>query len=232
MTVKRVHYLQHVPFEGLGSMENWFSESDYQITRTLFTETSDLPDPSEIDILVVMGGPMSVNDEEEFPWLSKEMAFVSRVIDAELPVLGVCLGAQLIAKVLGSHIYPNGEKEIGWFPVFGKDSTSNAAFSFPDEIKVFHWHGETFDLPEGASLLASSDVCKNQAFLYRDRVMGLQFHLETTPQSALAIVNNCRNEIVSGRCIQSESEILGGTEEDYLLINTLMEKILTYLSRA
>ncbi|MEW8452114.1 MAG: gamma-glutamyl-gamma-aminobutyrate hydrolase family protein [Candidatus Thiodiazotropha sp.] len=225
----RAHYLQHVPFEGLGSIEDWLLLSGYEITATRFFESPDLPRLEEIDLLIVMGGPMSVNDEHAYPWLAKEKNFIRSVIDAGKPVLGICLGAQLIAASLGSEIYPNSVKEIGWFPISAVKSIPDSLFRFPEETTVFHWHGETFDLPSRAVCTAKSKGCQNQAFQFGRKVIGLQFHLETTASSANAIVENCRDELVDGEYIQTEKEILSASHARYRTINRLMADILHYL---
>ena len=227
----RAHYLQHVPFEGLGSMDAWLQRAGYKITATRFFETPDLPGPEDIDFLIVMGGPMGVNDDTEYPWLTKEKQFIKQVIESGKPVLGVCLGAQLIASAMGGKVYPNPEKEIGWFPIRAVASDSVDSFQFPREIMVFHWHGDTFSLPEGAVHLAKSDACEYQAFQIGDHVMGLQFHLETTPDSAKALVANCQDELISGMYIQPADRILSASLSHYDKINALMEKVLAYLNR-
>jgi GMP synthase-like glutamine amidotransferase len=225
----RAHYLQHVPFEGLGSIEAWLQTAGYDITSTRFHVAADLPEVEAIDLLVVMGGPMSVNDENEYPWLRDEKAFIGRVVASGTPTLGICLGAQLIANALGAEISPNAVKEIGWFPVQAVASSNDAAFKFPEETTVFHWHGETFDLPSQAVQLAQSTGCQNQAFQIGRRVIGLQFHLETTPDSAQAIVAHCRDELTGGDYIQTEQEILSAPPERYRTVNNLMNDILEYL---
>lgn len=227
----RAHYLQHVPFEGLGSIESWLQNANYGITNTKFYESSVLPDVNEIDLLVVMGGPMSVNDENELPWLALEKKFIRDVIEKGKSVLGVCLGAQLIASAMGAQIYPNQVKEIGWFPVQAVASTDNSVFSFPAKAEVFHWHGETFSLPPGATLIAKSEGCENQAFQIGRSVIGLQFHLETTPESAREIVSNCRDELIPSQYVQTEEGILSATSDKYNLINQLMDTILSFLQR-
>lgn len=227
----RAHYLQHVPFEGLGSIETWLQAKDYSVTCTSFYELTELPSASEIDLLVVMGGPMSVNDEQEYPWLVEERAFIRRAIAAGVPVLGICLGAQLIAHALGAEVRKNPEKEIGWFPIHGVDSSSTSFFTFPPKMEVFHWHGETFDLPYGARRLASSEACENQAFQIDKSVIGLQFHLETTQASAQALIENCRDELVPERFVQSESELSNVGKEAYWSINQVMYQVLDYLTR-
>ena len=225
----RVHYLQHVPFEGLGSMEPWFMEAGFEITSTPFFKSSALPDLDDVDMVVAMGGPMSVNDEKEFPWLVREKQFIGAAIEAGKAVLGVCLGAQLIACSMGARVFGNRFKEIGWFPIQGAGSGAGAGFRFPSSVEVFHWHGETFDLPPGAVRLARSAGCDNQAFQLGRSVIGLQFHLETTPESARALVSNCRDELSPSKYVQSETTILGAGQGRYREINGLMADVLTYL---
>jgi GMP synthase-like glutamine amidotransferase len=228
----RAHYLQHVPFEGLGSIDDWLRERRATVSATRFFEHAVLPAVNDIDLLVIMGGPMSVNDETEFPWLVAEKRFIRQAIEAGKPVVGICLGAQLIANALGARVYPAEEKEIGWFPVRGVAAgAGEMGFAFPAEILAFHWHGETFDLPEGAMHLARSAACENQAFQLGQRVVGLQFHLETTPQSARDLVENCRNELVSARCVQSEQAILAIDASRYRKINSLMRHVLALVTR-
>ncbi|TKB12361.1 type 1 glutamine amidotransferase [Desulforhopalus sp. IMCC35007] len=227
----RAHYLQHVFFEGLGSIELWLTDAGYELSATRLYESAGFPAPAEIDLLVIMGGPMSVNDEAQFPWLVAEKNFIREVIDSGKPVLGICLGAQLIASAMGGNVYKNSVKEIGWFPVQSCLETDKKEFVFPETVEVFHWHGETFDLPPGATCLASSAGCKNQAFQMGNSVIGLQFHLETTPQSAEAIVAHCRDELVEGQYIQTKEEILAATAVQYDSINRLMADVLKYLHR-
>jgi GMP synthase-like glutamine amidotransferase len=225
----RAHYLQHVEFEGLGSIESWLLKAGYEITSTRFFEPVELPDPGEIDLLIIMGGPMSVNEERNYPWLVEEKRFIKSAIDSAVPTLGICLGAQLIASALGGEVFPNVAKEIGWFPVKAVDTKQDHIFKFPEEIEVFHWHGETFSLPANAIRIAESEACVNQAFQIGSNVIGLQFHLETTPGSAQSIVENCGNELIEGKYIQSESGILLAPLSRYETIHRLMERLLEYL---
>lgn len=225
----RAHYLQHVPFEGLGSIASWLGSAGYVITNTRLFETTELPDLRDIDLLVVMGGPMSVNDEKEFSWLGQEKQFIRNAIDTGKPVLGVCLGAQLIASALGARVYQNHCREIGWYPVQGIPPAGESIFRFPPSATVFHWHGETFDLPPGAVRLARSEGCENQAIQIGQSVIGLQFHLETTPESARDIISNCRDELNPSQYIQTEAEILSVDPDNYRSINHLMGDILSFL---
>lgn len=223
------HYLQHVPFEGLGSIEPWLRAEKYALSRTRFYESALLPDPNEVDLLIVMGGPMSVNDELEYPWLAEEKRFIRSCVDRGKAVLGICLGAQLIASSMGARVYPNPVKEIGWYPVEGVPSPGSGSFCFPPSREVFHWHGETFDLPSGAHRLARSEGCENQAFQIGRSVIGLQFHLETTPESAQELISHCRAELIPSQYVQSEADILAVMPEKYREINKLMAEILSFL---
>jgi GMP synthase-like glutamine amidotransferase len=226
----RAHYFQHVPFEGLGSIDPWLRAAGYELSNTQFFESAQLPELDEVELLVVMGGPMSVNDEANYPWLAQERRYIGEFIKTGKPVLGVCLGAQLIAKTLGAEVYPNTDKEIGWFPLQRSLKNNRSTFHFPEVAEVFHWHGETFSLPSEAVHLARSEGCENQAFQFGSSVIGLQFHLETTPESARALVTNCRAELVPSRYVQLESTILAAPPEKYRAINQLMDNLLTYLT--
>lgn len=227
----RTHYLQHVSFEGLGCIEPWLVGAGYAVTHTRLFEKIDLPDAETIDMLVIMGGPMSVNDEDKFPWLVLEKQFIREVIKLGKPVLGICLGAQLIASAMGARIFRNRVKEIGWFPIRAVNAEDGSVFGFPPSETVFHWHGETFDLPSGAIRLAKSDGCENQAFQLGKSVIGLQFHLETTPESALEMISHCRDELAPSTYVQTEEEILSASPDRYKSIHHLMSSVLAYLQR-
>ncbi len=226
----KVEVLQHVPFEGLGSIEAWLSERGAAVHTTRFYQSAALPDPRSIDLVIAMGGPMSVNDEREHPWLKQEKAFVKEAVDRGTAVLGVCLGAQMIASALGARVFANAHQEIGWFPVQAV-STDADVFRFPPQATVFHWHGETFGLPPGAVHLASSAGCKHQAFQIGKRVIGLQFHLETTPETADQLIRHCRDELVAGEYIQTEQALRAVPGDAYSGINRLMNAVLSYVTR-
>ncbi len=226
----KVHVLQHVPFEGLGSIESWLAARGATVGYTRFFESARLPDVADLELVIALGGPMSVNDEAELPWLKEEKRFVAEVVTSGKALLGICLGAQLLASALGARVYPGPHKEIGWFDI---ESTSDRSdlFRFPEKAMVFHWHGETFDLPPGATRLARSAGCENQAFQIGSSAIGLQFHLETTPASAASLIGHCRNELVDGRFIQSEEELRKAPMAAYAAVNALMAEVLAYLTR-
>ena len=178
----RIHFLQHHPLESPGCISEWALSSHCTIAGTRVYQTDLLPRVSEFDWLIMMGGPMGAHEDTEYPWLAKEKQLIERAIEKGKTVLGICLGAQLIADVLGARVYPNKEKEIGWFPIELTDGgrSSPVTWFLPRRLTVLHWHGDTFDLPEGAVHLAWSEACSNQAFTYNERVIGMQFHMEMT----------------------------------------------------
>lgn len=222
-----IHYLQHVHFEGLGSIATWAVQHGHEVSVTRLFSNEKLPEVESIDWLIVMGGPMGIYDHDDYPWIVLEKAFIRQVIDAGKVVLGICLGAQLIADVLGAKVAPNAHKEIGWFPL--QRSTDKLGGCIADGLNAFHWHGDTFELPQGADRIASSEVCINQGFLYGDRVVGLQFHLETTPESAVAIIANCGDELVDTPYIQTADEMLDDAER-FQSINRAMDCLLDHLA--
>jgi GMP synthase-like glutamine amidotransferase len=144
-------------------------------------------------------------------------------------VLGICLGAQLIASAQGARVYKNPEKEIGWFPIEAVPHEDPSLFRFPSSMRVFHWHGETFDLPPGATRLARSAACENQAFQIGRRTIGLQFHLETTPDSARTLIENCRDELAGGAYVQGEETILSADAATYAKMGDELERLLEFL---
>jgi GMP synthase-like glutamine amidotransferase/RimJ/RimL family protein N-acetyltransferase len=206
----RVRVLQHVPFEGLAALEPALRAGDHEVATTRFFASDPLPTPDAFDWLVVLGGPMSVHDEARYAWLAPEKELVHRSIERGCAVLGICLGAQLVAEVLGGRVRANREKEIGWFPVERMPGAEASSFgrALAPRTVAFHWHGETFELPPGAIHLARSEACENQAFGWGERVLALQFHLETTPAAAASLVEHCRDELLPGRFVEPPEAML------------------------
>ena len=195
----RMHSLQHVPFEGPAAIANWARNQGHALTGTRLDRGDFLPGLAGFDWLIVMGGPMGLADVDKYPWMATELQLIRAAVEAGRPVLGVCLGAQMIAHALGARVYPAPNKEIGWFPVEAiEGKAANAFDGFPSRFTPLHWHGDTFELPAGAIHLASGPACPNQAFQLGPRVIGLQFHLEATPESVGALVDHCADEIGDG----------------------------------
>jgi len=229
----RIHYLQHVPFEGLGSMAPYFSDRGDQVTGTHLYHEALLPQLDVFDWLIIMGGPMGVHDERNYPWLKREKVFIQSAVAAGKIVLGICLGAQLIAEALGAKVYRNPCREIGWFPVKLSDQEAHTVLKgvFPREFEAFHWHGDTFDIPASGHLLASSPACPNQAFIVGDHVIGLQFHLESTPDSVRGLIENCGHELDGSAFVQTEADMLAEPGR-FLRINDFMNALLDKLAES
>lgn len=210
----RLHYFQHVPQEGLGTIEEWARKRGWSITKTSFFSGDSIPKLDDIDWLVVMGGPMSVNDEQTLAWLKPEKQFIASAIHAGKTVLGFCLGSQLIADALGAKVQKNRYKEIGWFELrFTKAGRSIKAFSrFPERLTVYQWHGETFDIPAKAALAATNDICTNQAFVFGEHVIGMQFHLEVTRDDVASWIQHGPEDLTNDTYIQSPEKMLGNKQ--------------------
>lgn len=203
----RVLCLQHVPFEGPARLRDVFADHGLSIEVHPVHERPDLPDPRDFRMVVATGGPMSVNDHDAHPWLAAEKRWLREAIATRVPVLGICLGSQLIAAALGAAVRPNGEREVGWFPLQAAvDDPLTAALCMPP--RVLHWHGERWDLPAGARLLAGSAACDHQAFAIGDRVLGLQFHLEMDRPASQALIENCPDDLAPGTWVQSAEAML------------------------
>ena len=225
-----VYVLQHVPFEELGNIQPWLAQQNAEIHYCRLYAHDPLPDVHDADLLIVLGGPMSVNDESHYPWLVAEKAFLAQAIAAEKPIVGICLGAQLIASCQGARIYSNYAKEIGWFDITAV-AASGDVLRLPATMHVFHWHGETFELPTNAVLLASSVACNNQIFQLGQRVIGLQCHLETTADNARSMVLHCADELTGGSFIQDADTILAASAAQYQQLSQLMTQVLDYVMR-
>ncbi|MGO8953133.1 MAG: type 1 glutamine amidotransferase [Rhodomicrobium sp.] len=207
----RMSVLQHVPFEGPAAIADWAEDRRVRMTVASLHREEPLPALDAFDMLTVMGGPMSANDEARYSWLGPEITLVRDAIGAGKIVLGVCLGAQIIAKALGAKVYAARHKEIGWFPV-RRTPAAHAIFEgLPAEFIAFHWHGETFDLPPGTERLAETAGTPNQAFAFAKRVLGLQFHMEATEMSVNALIEHAAGEIGAGPFEQAPSAIAAGT---------------------
>lgn len=227
----KIHYLQHVPFEGIASIDNWVKTNGHTVEGTKLYAGETPAEVIDFDMLVVMGGPMNIYEEDKYPWLAEEKKYIKKAVTAEKTVLGICLGAQLIADVLGARVYKNTHREIGWYPVtLTREAKNTTVFnSLPEKFTAFHWHGDTFDIPPGAVRTAASEACPNQAFEYEKRVVGLQFHLESSAVSIEALLENCSDDLVEGGYIQTPGEIRASFQ--YIEhLNRLMDSLLNRLA--
>ncbi len=208
--MRRFHYLQHVPFEDAANVGVWALERGFTVTHTRLYAGEALPSVEAIDWLAVMGGPMNIHEHAAYPWLVSEKAWIEQVIAAGKVVIGICLGAQMVADVLGADVTRNAHKEIGWFPVTLTAEGMNGSLlsGLPRTFEAFHWHGDTFSLPPGARHLAHSEACANQAFQWGDRVLGLQCHLDYAQASLEAMVQHCSAELVPERFVQTDTALL------------------------
>lgn len=225
----RAHYLQHVSFEGLGFIRKWLQNNCYQVSGTHFFENNyDLPEVDRIDALIILGGPMSVFDDN-YQWMQEEKEFIRKCLNSGKKVLGICLGAQLMAFCLGANVYKAANPEIGWYPVdptIESKSLPWFATLFAGSPTVFHWHGDMFDIPslKGISLL-SSNANRNQAFSYGNNALGLQFHLEVNQAGIDALIKNCSSDLIPSNFVQ-DRQLIWSQEFNIITINDLLDKIL------
>lgn len=227
----RVHVIQHVEFEGLGHIARWAAERGHGLTLTRMDLDDPLPPQDAYDRLVIMGGPMNVHEEDRYPWLAAERAFLKEAIRYGKSAMGICLGAQLLAHALGAAVVAAPHKEIGWFPIHLTEAGQRSALlaGLSVEPMVFHWHGDTFVIPPGGVHLAASEACASQAFLYDERILGLQFHLESTPETVRQLVTHCGDELVGGPYIHTAARIMAEPNSTFAAMHRLLETLLDRL---
>lgn len=208
----RIVSVEHFRADGPGKILVWIESRGHSLQRVLLQEGQTLPPVEDFDMLIVMGGPMNIYEHEEYPWLVEEKEFIRAAVDAGKPMLGVCLGGQLLADVLGGKVTRNRERELGWWPV---DFTGRPGpfARFPERLMAFHWHGDTFSIPPGAEPLAFSEACDTQAFLYKDRFVGLQFHIEVWNVEAHELMQACPEDLLPARYVQTPAQILAPPPE-------------------
>ena len=228
----RLAILQNVSFENEGAIEDWVRTRKAESKHYRLYEHDTLPTLAEFDCLVIMGGPMNIYEEDQYPFLKIEKALIKEAITAHKKVIGICLGAQLIADVLKAPVTKNHYKEIGWFPLsITPRAAKNKYFDhFPPKLLAFHWHGDTFEIPNGALPLFSSEACKHQGFLYGENVAAFQFHLEVTAKNIGNLLNHCENELVEGKYIQSADQIRENVKYCILLNEILHQFLDQFLS--
>ena len=225
----KVHALEHQSYEGPGRIADWARARGHTLTRTALYAGEVPPPLASFDLLVVMGGSMNIYQHRDHPWLVGEKHFLAEVLAAGKPVLGICLGAQLLADALGGKVFQNAEKEIGWWPVRVFDRRAPFA-AFPETLTVMHWHGDTFSLPPGARAVADSAGCAPQAFVHGDRVVGLQFHLEQGPVNVAELADACAAELTPALYVQTRAQ-LAELQPDFAETDAALFGLLDALAR-
>lgn len=237
----KVHYFQHSFDDGYGSLVSYWQQMEANISHTAFHELpvgqvmETMPAIDDVDILIVMGGSMSVNDEVIYPWLKQEKEWIRKFIDQDKPVLGLCLGGQLIACSFGAVVKKNNVQELGWWPIYKVEHSAvdYPVFEFPIQITALSWHEDTFELPEGAVLLAGNEACPRQAYQYKHNVLGFQFHPEATPhQLALYLYDKDEINEYTGPYVQQKSKLKEINEQDFKTANDLLERAAAFVLRA
>jgi len=202
----KIHVLQHAEWETIGEIEKWININNYSYTVSYLYLGEKLPE-NDIDFLIIMGGPMDIYDDKNYPWLATEREYIKTMMNSDTKVLGICLGSQFIADALGSKVYKGEEKEIGFYNI-RKVESHPVTNNLPSSFSVFHWHGDTFNTPLGAINLFNSSLTKNQGFIYDDRILAIQFHLEVGHKEIESFVDNGRNELIPSKYVQRESKIM------------------------
>lgn len=226
---KKIVTLMHAFFEKPGYISNWAEQNDFEIEEIHCWKSPEYPDPKEVKRLLIMGGPMGVYQTKDYPWLIEEIRFIRAVIDAGNKVLGICLGSQLISAAMGAKVHQNHKPEIGWFDINWTSTAYDHPLSYgvSSRSKVFHYHADTFDLPENALLLASSLACMHQAYALGDNVLALQFHMEINHELLEDMLFH-GEEIVKDTYVQNIKQIREGiydVMQNHTDLATLLENI-------
>jgi GMP synthase-like glutamine amidotransferase len=237
----RVHYFQHIAGEGFGSCYDYLKAHQAKITATEFfalpvdlsLELEALPNIDEVDLLIIMGGTMSVNDEANYPWLKLEKRWLRRYLSAGKPAIGLCLGGQLIANALGASVSRNQHQELGWMDVGRVSHVPENYFQIPEKINIMQWHSETFEIPKGGVRLAENRVCRNQLYQIGRNVLGFQFHPEMTPHALQLLIENEEDSAVfNGEYVQPIAELKKTIKSKFEQGNQLLNRAIEYVLNA
>ncbi|PWV95573.1 GMP synthase-like glutamine amidotransferase [Paenibacillus cellulosilyticus] len=220
--------LKHFEFDDTMALEDWASHGGHHL---------QIVDPSKglheawlttTDLLVILGGPMSAYDDAKLDWLAPEKRFITRAIAQDKKILGICLGAQMLAELLGGSVHRHEAKEIGWHRITRTSEQHPWLDDLPAEFHSFQWHGDTYVLPTGARRLAESEACGQQAFAWGDRVLALQFHLETTPACIDQMLTRWANELTAAPYVQDSTRIRSETnrsEASFRMLHSILDRI-------
>jgi len=206
----KIHYIQHVNFETPGAILEWAQRKGASVSHTFSFNNEPFPFLNDFDALVIMGGPMNIYEDHKYSWLKEEKHFINKTLHFKKKILGICLGAQLLADVLGAQVYKNLETEIGISPVYlTKEIQNHSLFqNVPSSFMALHWHGDTFAIPKDAIRIAKNGVTPNQGFLYNNQALALQFHIEANENSLSNLLVNSQEDLKkTGPFIQSEKII-------------------------
>jgi GMP synthase-like glutamine amidotransferase len=203
----KISVLQHAAFEGPGEIAAWATQRGHAVSVHHLYRGDALPPLNDFDLLVIMGGEMNIYQYRDWPWLKPESAFIRSALTAGKKAVGICLGAQLIADALGARVVQNSEHELGWLPVSWTDDARTAFPELPAEATVLHWHGDTFELPAGATRLASSEGCPEQGFFIPGKCLAMQFHMEVDTTLVKEFVEG-QGEWPKGSFVQAPKLIL------------------------
>lgn len=208
--MQKVAIFQHADGEWIGSMRHWFADKPFQLTTYRLDQGDHLPTVTEIDWLIIMGGPMSTYDETNYPWLIAEKQLIREAIDAEKAVLGICLGCQLIASAMGAKVYANTQQEIGWFSV---NKIDPEVTWMPEDLMPLSWHGDCVELPENTRCFANSMITPCQGFYYGKRIWALQFHLEVEPGTVEAFLALEKHPLPDTEFVQKEMVLMDNIDQ-------------------
>lgn len=229
----RIHCFQFAAHEGPGVIADWARDHDVPIGTSRIFEGAAFPERGSFDMLVVMGGPMNIYQDRDFPYLKQARRFIKGYVTSGGKALGICLGSQFLADALGGRVIQNPLRETGWHPVTFTEEARSLLPCLPVTQDFLHWHGDTFELPNGAIGLGASAACENQGFLFEGRVLALQFHPEMTRAIAAALVGEYADELDGRGFVQTGDEILGRPDTDFENTNALLRRMLDaiFLSR-
>lgn len=226
--MKKVLVFRHVPHETLGTLESFINSRDLNIEYCDLFRNSPFPnDPNDYQLIISMGGPMNADETDRYPFLARERSFLKNAIHLGKSVFGICLGSQIIARALDAKVYSGPKKEIGWYPVVLTTEGQNDPVLASCGMKstVFHWHGDTFDIPAGASRLASSDLYPNQAFRFNRNVYAFQFHIEITPEIISLWAEENKDELRSLTPVTSKDQLMQDSQKYMNSLTRITDKI-------